>query len=229
LSTSNSTSSLPAPPRIPENNRREQQLNLQNTRYHRRIAPTVARSNKSRGRQEGTQLRQPRSHRSLEFEFIVSPDNGSNGPPALPKRNSRLFSELENGEMVKVVTFNEDNMDHCIQQIQKAFEHLELVDWYFYRPDAASGTLVRSKRMSRRDCSFQTFSRYFATNNHLLILVLQVDQNLCTSCRRYILVPFHPNLLFKILITNLNYTNTRICNHQPNKFNPDSQQRGVLI
>ena len=147
--------------------------NIQNIQRHSLIPSSLAYGRKKPKSKAKSKESKPRE---VEYLFIVTPDNGRKGAPQLPKRNSTLYTELENHGLIKSIKFTEDDNLHCIRQIQTTFNDIGLECWYFYRPDAATQKLQRCDKICMANCDFKTLSRCFdkALFKLKLILVLQV-------------------------------------------------------
>jgi hypothetical protein len=157
--SSSSVTSVPPPPRIPESEPRLELQFLRNSRGRNLISSQLARyQNPSKPKPK------TRKPREVEYLFIVTPDNGANGPPKLPKSNSNLFTVLENRGLIKPIKFTEDDAHHCNHQIQQTFRDLLLISWYFYRPDGRSQNLHRAETVHMANCNLRALLRYSSTN-----------------------------------------------------------------
>ena len=130
--------------------------------------------------------------RPRRFTFIVTPNNGNEESPMLPKRNSRLYTELENRGMIKVIEFNERSAEHCCSKIQVAFRDIGLEFCQFYRGDGRLGHLIHAQRYNINNIDMDGLEQYVDSVPCVLIYSLASGQGGQSGPKKIYIGPIAP-------------------------------------
>ena len=177
-SFSSTSLSVSNPPRIPP-------INLSELRSARQSLTRRPLRPKHPSRRE--QQTRPR-----RFTLVVSPDNGSEGIPILPKKNSRLYTELENKGMIRSIEFNERNVEHCRGKIRAAFMNIRLEFCHFYRGDGHTGVLTHAQLYNIDNIDMDALERYISSVVCPLIFSLASGQGGQSGPKKIYIGPIAP-------------------------------------
>ena len=68
--------------------------------------------------------------------FICVPEDGSDGPPRMPKKTGfpiNIYNAMEAQCMILQIEFEEGDHEYCSQNVLQSFLHLGLSSFQFYR------------------------------------------------------------------------------------------------
>jgi hypothetical protein len=89
------------------------------------------------------------------FTFICVPENGSDGPPRMPKKtgfDQTIYNAMDRQRMILDIRFDEGDHEYCSQKVLQEFAHLSLGGFQFYRGGSSNNlTAVQHIRYDHFD------------------------------------------------------------------------------
>ena len=126
------------------------------------------------------------------FKFICIPYNASERTPTVPRQTSRLYTLLENNNMVTDIVFEQGDHEYCTNRVIQAMQHLSLASFQFYRAHGSNLELSPINRFTSARFDLNNLSEYVLYLKRYLTSVLQV---VILDPKRSILVPLRRSLM----------------------------------
>ena len=127
------------------------------------------------------------------FKFICIPYNALERTPSVPRQTSRLYTILEDNNMVKDIVFEQGDHEYCTNRVIQELQHLSLSSFQFYRAQGSNLELSPIIRFTSARFDLNNLSEYVQYLTRFLIsTVLPV---VILDPKRSILVRLHLNLM----------------------------------
>jgi hypothetical protein len=127
------------------------------------------------------------------FKFICIPYNATERTPSVPRQTSRLYTILEDNNMVRDIVFEQGDHEYCTDRVINEMRHLSLTSFQFYRAQGSSLKLSPITRFTSARFDLNNLSEYVLYL--IMYLISTVLLVVIPDPKRSILVPLHLSLM----------------------------------